>query len=149
MNKPLLDPDGLERIGENVRDAIVSNYNASPITNRTGTLRSALTEANIQVQTDGDGATINVAPDQRRRPARPGEANPPSVQEYGPPTFAWAAGRLRGFQPIRAVTFGRGGPTTSAGEQKEILALDASQTENIADDLSDLARKEIIARLSR
>ena len=149
MNKPLLDSGSLERIGQRVRAALVANYDASRITTRTGTLRASLEEAAITTEADGDTAIVTVAPDNRQRPARGGEASAPSVQTYGPITFDWAAGRLRGYTPMkRAAAFGRG-RSAGAGGQTEVIALTASQEEEIAQDIEERARQAIIARLSR
>ena len=153
MNEPLLDDNALQKLGEQVRAALLANYDASGITNRSGTLRAALANATIQIS-GGETLTVCVTLDDRTRPARPGETRGASTLTYGPPTFQWAIGRgnaLHGRSAMsgRNMFFGRSGRASHHGANVVIMGLSDSQAQDVRQELETAVGNAIARLLSR
>ena len=153
MNQPLLDADALQKLGESVRADLLDNYDNSAITNRTGTLRGALANANIEI-TQGENMTVTVTLDDRTRPARPGETRGASTLAYGPPTFQWAMGRGNAFHGRAAMTgrnmrFGRSGMASHQGAAVVIMGLSDSQAQDVRQEVETAVGDAIERLLSR
>ena len=148
MNGPLLTDAELQKLGEQVRADLLANYDASAITNRSGTLRAALADARIEI-TNGSPMQVTVTLGDRVRPPRPGESGGVSTLVYGKVTFGWAAGRGRATPSRGNMRIGRSPVAGTRPANIVIMDLDATQTADVQAEIETRVADAIKRCLSR
>lgn len=133
------EADGLKSLGEQLRTNALQNFDRSGIQNRSGTLRAAIEGAQIGVEVQGAGFTVTVTLDDRVRPARGGEANPPSTRAYGPRVFSGRPSLImRGSGPVVYRSNLRvSRPSLQAG-RREVFTLTTEKWQNATETASAL-----------